>query len=343
MNTLRILIAEDDAVQREIIHDILRDAGYTVDAFGSPREAVSALQKTTCDLLLTDLRMPEMDGLDLLREALRLRPELSVVVMTAYATVQTAVTAMKEGACDYLAKPFDKDELLVVVGKALEQAELRRENRQLRELISDTTALGNLVGQSPAMQKVFDTVRRATRVSSTVLIQGESGTGKEMVARHIHFNGPRKARPFIVVNCAAIPDTLVESELFGHEKGAFTGAETSRQGKFEIANGGTIFLDEIGDMQIESQAKLLRVLQDGVVERVGSSQSRQVDVRVLAATNRDLKSVVADGQFREDLYFRLEVLPIRIPPLRERIEDLTLLIDHFRQKLAKRIVRPAPT
>jgi len=343
MNTLRILIAEDDAVQREIIHDILRDAGYLVDAFGSPRDAVAALQKTTCDLLLTDLRMPEMDGLDLLREALRLRPELSVVVMTAYATVQTAVTAMKEGACDYLAKPFDKDELLVVVGKALEQAELRRENRQLRDLISDTTALGNLVGQSPAMQKVFDTVRRATRVSSTVLIQGESGTGKEMVARHIHFNGPRKARPFIVVNCAAIPDTLVESELFGHEKGAFTGAETSRQGKFEIAHGGTIFLDEIGDMQLESQAKLLRVLQDGVVERVGSSQSRQVDVRVLAATNRDLRAVVADGRFREDLYFRLEVLPIRIPPLRERVEDLTLLIDHFRQKLAKRLGRPAPS
>ena len=342
MNALRILIVEDDDVQREIICDILREAGYTVEAFGSPRKAVAALQKSTCDLLLTDLRMPEMDGLDLLREALRLRPEISVVVMTAYATVQTAVTAMKEGALDYLAKPFDKDELLVVVGKALEQAELRRENRQLRELISDTTALGNLVGQSPAMQKVFDTVRRATRVSSTVLIQGESGTGKEMVARHIHFNGPRKARPFIVVNCAAIPDTLVESELFGHEKGAFTGAETSRQGKFEVAHGGTIFLDEIGDMQLESQAKLLRVLQDGVVERVGSSQSRHVDVRVLAATNRDLKAVVADGQFREDLYFRLDVLPIRIPPLRERIEDLALLIDHFRQKLAKRFGRPAP-
>lgn len=343
MNTPRIVIAEDDGVQREILHDILREAGYDVDVFGSPRDALAALENSVYDLLLTDLRMPEMDGLDLLREALRLRPELSVVVMTAYATVQTAVTAMKEGACDYLAKPFDKDELLVVVGKALEQSELRRENRHLRDLITDATALGNIVGQSSAMQRVFDTVRRATRVSSTVLIQGESGTGKEMVARHIHFAGPRKAKPFIVVNCAAIPDTLVESELFGHEKGAFTGAETSRQGKFEVANGGTLFLDEIGDMQLESQAKLLRVLQDGLVERVGSSQSRRVDVRVIAATNRELKSVVDEGRFREDLYFRLEVLPIRIPPLRERIEDLPLLVDHFRQKLATRLGQPAPT
>ncbi len=342
MNTPRIVIAEDDGVQREILHDILREAGYDVDVFGSPRDALAALENSVYDLLLTDLRMPEMDGLDLLREALRLRPELSVVVMTAYATVQTAVTAMKEGACDYLAKPFDKDELLVVVGKALEQSELRRENRHLRDLITDATALGNIVGQSSAMQRVFDTVRRATRVSSTVLIQGESGTGKEMVARHIHFAGPRKAKPFIVVNCAAIPDTLVESELFGHEKGAFTGAETSRQGKFEVANGGTLFLDEIGDMQLESQAKLLRVLQDGLVERVGSSQSRRVDVRVIAATNRELKSVVDEGRFREDLYFRLEVLPIRIPPLRERIEDLPLLVDHFRQKLATRLGQPAP-
>lgn len=342
MNTPRIVIAEDDGVQREILHDILREAGYDVDVFGSPRDALAALENSVYDLLLTDLRMPDMDGLDLLREALRLRPELSVVVMTAYATVQTAVTAMKEGACDYLAKPFDKDELLVVVGKALEQSELRRENRHLRDLITDATALGNIVGQSSAMQRVFDTVRRATRVSSTVLIQGESGTGKEMVARHIHFAGPRKAKPFIVVNCAAIPDTLVESELFGHEKGAFTGAETSRQGKFEVANGGTLFLDEIGDMQLESQAKLLRVLQDGLVERVGSSQSRRVDVRVIAATNRELKSVVDEGRFREDLYFRIEVLPIRIPPLRERIEDLPLLVDHFRQKLATRLGQPAP-
>ncbi|MFO7973516.1 MAG: sigma-54 dependent transcriptional regulator [Candidatus Hydrogenedentota bacterium] len=343
MNTPRILIAEDDTVQREILEDILEEAGYEVDTYGAPSDALAALEKNTYDLLLTDLRMPEMDGLDLLREALRIRSDLSVVVMTAYATVQTAVTAMKEGASDYLAKPFDKDELLVVIDKALEQHHLRRENQQLRELISDTTALGNIVGQSPAMHKVFDMVRRATRVSSTVLIQGESGTGKELVARHIHFTGPRKTKPFIVVNCAAIPDTLVESELFGHEKGAFTGAEASRQGKFEVANGGTVFLDEIGDMQLESQAKLLRVLQDGILERVGSAQPRKVDVRVIAATNHDLKSIVDEGRFREDLYFRLEVLPIRIPPLRERMEDLTLLVDHFRQKLAKRLGRPAPT
>jgi len=342
MNAPRILIAEDDKVQREILYDILEEAGYEVGAYGSPCDALTALETDTYDLLLTDLRMPEMDGLELLREALRLRPELSVVVMTAYATVQTAVTAMKEGATDYLAKPFDKDELLVVVDKAIEQSNLRRENEQLRKLVTDSTALGNIIGQSPGMQKVFDMVRRATRVSSTVLIQGESGTGKELVARHIHFAGPRKAKPFMVVNCAAIPETLVESELFGHEKGAFTGAEASRKGKFEVANEGTVFLDEIGDMQLESQAKLLRVLQDGVVERVGSSQSRQVDVRVIAATNHNLKAIVDEGRFREDLYFRLEVLPIRIPPLRERMEDLTLLIDHFRNTLAKRLGRLAP-
>ncbi len=343
MNAPRIVITEDDAVQREILGDILQEAEYDVEAYGLPSKALSAIEKSPCDLLLTDLRMPEMDGLDLLRRALRLRPELAVVVMTAYATVQTAVTAMKEGACDYLAKPFDKDELLVVVERALEQTRLRRENRQLRELITDASAMGNIVGKSAPMQKVFDLVNRATRVSSTVLIQGESGTGKELVARHIHFAGPRKSEPFIVVNCAAIPDTLVESELFGHEKGAFTGAETSRQGKFEIANGGTLFLDEIGDMQLDSQAKLLRVLQDGVVERVGSAQGRQVDVRVIAATNRDLKAIVDDGRFREDLYFRIEVFPIRIPPLRERIEDLPLLIDHFRHKLATRLDQPVPT
>jgi DNA-binding NtrC family response regulator len=338
----KILIAEDDTVQREILVDILVQADYDVEAQPSAEGALEALRAESYDLLLTDLRMPEMDGLELLQEARRLRPDIEVVVMTAYATVKTAVTAMKEGACDYLAKPFDKDELLIVVGKATERGDLRRENRQLRDLISDTTSLGNIIGQSPAMGQVFDTVRRAAQVNSTVLVQGESGTGKELVARHIHFNGPRKSKPFIVVNCAAIPDNLVESELFGHEKGAFTGAEASRQGKFEVANGGTLFLDEIGDMHIESQAKLLRVLQDGVVERVGSSQPRTVDVRVIAATNRRLKELVDDRQFREDLYFRLEVLPIRIPALRERIDDLPMLVSHFREKLSKRLGKPSP-
>jgi DNA-binding NtrC family response regulator len=284
-----------------------------------------------------------MDGLELLREAKRVRPDLEVIVMTAYATVQTAVTAMKEGATDYLAKPFDKDELLVVVDRALERGSLRKENQHLRALVSESVSLGNIIGESPAMQQVFDVVRRAVPITTTVLIQGESGTGKELVARHIHFNGPRKDKPFIVVNCAAIPDTLVESELFGHEKGAFTGADTSRPGKFEVADGGTLFLDEIGDMRHDSQAKLLRVLQDGVVERVGATKGAPVDVRVIAATNRDLKALVDERAFREDLYYRLDVLPVRLPPLRERAQDLPLLIQHFREKLSVRIGKAAPT
>jgi DNA-binding NtrC family response regulator len=262
--------------------------------------------------------------------------------MTAHATVKTAVTAMKEGAADYLEKPFDKDTLLIVAERVRERGELRRQNQQLRELITDAVALGNIVGESPAMQRVFERAQRATRVNSTVLIMGESGTGKELIARHIHFQGPRQKKPFIVVNCAAVPDNLVESELFGHEKGAFTGADASRPGKFEAAHGGTIFLDEIGDMHLESQAKLLRVLQDGVVERVGSNRTRQVDVRAIVATNRDLKKAVEDGEFREDLYFRLEVLTVELPPLRERIEDIPLLVSHFREKLAKKLNIPAP-
>ncbi|MCL4217449.1 MAG: sigma-54 dependent transcriptional regulator [Candidatus Hydrogenedentes bacterium] len=339
----RILITEDDKVQRDVLEDILTSSGYTALTAASGTEALAAVENEDFDLLLTDLRMPEMDGMTLLREVKRRRPDIEVVMMTAFATVNTAVAAMKEGAADYLQKPFDKEELLVVVQKVLEHRALREENRQLRELVTDTVSLGNIIGESPAMQEVFDRVRRAVAVNSTVLIQGESGTGKELVARHIHFAGPRKKKPFIVVNCAAIPDTLVESELFGHEKGAFTGAEISRQGKFEVANGGTLFLDEIGDMRLDSQAKLLRVLQDGVVERVGASTTRQVDVRVIAATNRDLRKAVDQGEFREDLYFRLEVLPVRLPPLRERMDDLPLLVSHFRGKLSRRLGKPAPT
>lgn len=338
----RILIAEDDRVQRDTIADILLKSGHTVMTAPSAREALEALDADPFDLLITDLRMPEMDGLELLREARRRRPELDVVLMTAHATVKTAITAMKEGAADYLEKPFDKDELLLVVGRALNQRGLREENQRLRQLVTETTSLGNIIGEGQAMQAVFDVVRRAVPLHTTVLIQGESGTGKELVARHIHFSGPRKGKPFIVVNCAAIPDTLVESELFGHERGAFTGAEKSREGKFETAHGGTIFLDEIGDMELASQAKLLRVLQDGVVERVGGGKPRPVDVRVIAATNRDLKIAVEDGTFRQDLFYRLDVLNVKLPPLRERIEDLPALVRHFREKIAKRIGKAAP-
>lgn len=333
----RVLVTEDDLVQREIISDILSGAGFSVRACGSGAEALALLGEEDADILLTDMRMPGMDGLELLREARRLRPELAVVVMTAHATVRTAVTALKEGASDYLEKPFDKEELLLVMSRTGERAELQRQNRQLRELVTESVSLGNIIGQSGAMRGVFDRTRRAVQVSSTVLILGESGTGKELIARHIHFSGPRRNKPFIVVNCAAIPDTLVESELFGHEKGAFTGAEASRPGKFELAHGGTLFLDEIGDMRLESQAKLLRVLQDGVIERVGSAKPRQVDVRVIVATNRNLRQRVEEGEFRTDLYYRLEVLSIALPPLRERMQDLPLLVAHFREKLGKKL------
>ena len=339
----KILVTEDDQIQREVIVDILEHAEYEAVGAASAENAIEALEADTYDVLLTDMRMPGMDGLALLRQAKRIAPDIEVVVMTAYATVETAVAAMKEGAVDYLSKPFDKEELLVVVAKALERGELVRQNRQLRALVTDSVSLGNIIGESPAMRHVFEVIRRAVPVNSTVLIEGESGTGKELVARHIHVTGPRSNKPFIVVNCAAVPDTLIESELFGHEKGAFTGADTSRTGKFELADGGALFLDEIGDMRLESQAKLLRVLEDGLVERVGSSQPRKVDVRVIVATNRNLAQCVEDGTFRKDLFYRLDVLPIRLPPLRERIQDLPLLVSHFREKLAAKLDRPVPT
>lgn len=332
-----ILIVEDDRVQREILADILQDDGYTTLQAADAEAALELLKSREIALVLTDLKLPGMDGIELLREIRRLNLDAEVIIMTAHGTVKTAVSAMREGAADYLEKPFDKDELCLVVERTLEKAELRRQNRDLWELVSRETALGNIVGQCPAMREVFERIRRAVPVSSTVLILGESGTGKELVARHIHFAGPRRNRPFVVVNCAAIPEHLVESELFGHEKGAFTGAETSRPGKFELAHGGTLFLDEIGDMRLESQTKLLRALQDGTIERVGASKSRQVDVRVIAATNCNLAKRVAEGQFRRDLYYRLEVLTVALPPLRDRVEDLPLLVSHLREKIARKL------
>ena len=342
MNKL-ILLAEDDQVQREILCDILQSCGYRVEPCASGEEAVEKLDSTTPDLLLTDLKMTGMDGMTLLREARRKRPELDIVMMTAHGSVRTAVQAMREGAADYLEKPFDKDELLLVLQRALERTALHAENQRLRALVKQEVSLGNIIGDSQTMREVFQRTTRATQVQSTVLILGESGTGKELIARHIHFEGPRSKKPFIVVNCAAIPDTLVESELFGHEKGSFTGADSARAGKFEAAHGGTIFLDEIGDMPLDAQAKLLRVLQDGLVERVGSNEPRKVDVRVIVATNRNLGKRVEEGSFRQDLYYRLEVLVVSLPPLRDRLNDLPLLVKHFREKLGRKLGMTPPT
>lgn len=339
----RILVVEDDASQREIIADILRDSGFQVDTAANAAQALALVEAQTYDALLTDVRMPGQDGMELLRAVKRIRPDLEVIMMTAHGTIRSAVAAMREGASDFLEKPFEKEELLHVLRRTLERGELRRENARLRAIVAETTYLGNIVGKSPAMQRVFERIQRAVHVDSTVLILGESGTGKELVARHIHFAGRRKDKPFVVVNCAALPDALVESELFGHEKGAFTGADAAKPGKFELAEGGTLFLDEIGDMRLESQAKLLRVLQDGVVERVGGTKPRSVNVRVIVATNRNLRQRVAEGTFREDLFYRLEVLVIELPPLRERLEDLPHLIAHFRKKLGAKLGIVPPT
>lgn len=342
MTAYRILITEDDRVQREIIADILEHSGYEVRASSSGNESLEALGEDSFDVLLTDLKMPNMDGLELMRQAKRVSPDTDAIIMTAHATIKTAVTAIKEGAADYLEKPFDKDELLLVIGRTCERHALRLQNTLLARLVEDSVSLGNIVGKSASMRDVFERTRRAVSVSSTVLIQGESGTGKELIARHIHFSGPRAKKPFIVVNCAAIPDTLVESELFGHEKGAFTGADAARPGKFELAHGGTLFLDEIGDMRLDSQAKLLRVLQDGVIERVGGVKTHIVDVRAIVATNHNLRQCVEDGTFRRDLYYRLEVLSIDLPPLRERMDDLPLLVSHFRDKIARKLNMEPP-
>ncbi|MBI5118427.1 sigma-54-dependent Fis family transcriptional regulator [Candidatus Poribacteria bacterium] len=343
MRTLaKILVVDDGDTQRQIISDVLTRAKYGVAQASSTAEAIEEVTQNHLDLIITDLKMEDGNGIDVLREAKRLSPETEVIVMTAYGSIESAVEAMREGAHDYITKPFDKDVLLVSVQRALEHKRLREENIELRELVETRFTLGGIVGASPKIQKLFRLVERSIPVNSTVLIQGESGTGKELVARSIHYNGPRKTNPFIAVNCAAVPENLIESELFGHEKGAFTGAIQTKKGKFELADGGTIFLDEIGDMSLDLQAKLLRVLQEMQIERVGGTELIPIDVRVIAATNKNLEQEVAKEQFREDLFFRLNVILIEIPPLRERLEDIPPLIDHFQKKLSAKFQRKYP-
>ena len=340
-----ILVVDDDPGVRESFRLILEDHYEVVDVPDGP-QALDVLRASQVDLVLLDIRLPEMDGIEVLERIKALDESLEVILVTAVKTVRTAVAAMKLGAFDYLTKPFEEDELLALCTRALEKRSLVREVAFLRGELARTHDFDEIVGTHAAMQKLYRLVAQVARTTATVLITGESGTGKELIARAVHRQGPRCDRPFVPVNPAAIAETLIESELFGHEKGAFTGAYQRKLGKLELAQGGTLFLDEIGTLKAELQAKLLRVLQEREIERVGGTRPVKIDVRVIAATNVDLKQAVARGAFREDLYYRLNVVPIEVPPLRERIEDLPLLVEHFvrhyGQQFGKRVQGLSP-
>jgi len=333
--TPRILIVDDEERMAGVVAMALARVGYACETCGSAAAALAALEARGADVVVTDWKMPETDGMELLRQLQARRADLPVILITAFASVSSAVAAMRAGAFDYVTKPFDNDELRAVVARALELTRLQRENRYLRQEVASSYTPEAMVAESPRSQAVLDLVRRAAPSRSTVLIQGESGTGKELVARLLHFWSERVGAPFVPVNCKAFAEGVLESELFGHEKGAFTGAVGARAGCFERASGGTLFLDEIGETSSEFQAKLLRVLQDGEVLRVGGTQPRTVDVRVVAATNRVLRDEIAAGRFREDLYFRLNVIPIHLAPLRERREDILPLAHHFLDRHAR--------
>ena len=336
----RILIVEDESGIRLALRGLLRRDGYDVELAESGAQALRMLRETPFDLILTDLALGRgTSGMDVLRASKDHRPETAVVMITAYGSEKIAVEAMKLGAEDYVPKPFDNEELRVVVARALERTRLEREHRMLLERVERDYGFENLVGSGPAMRQVFETIQKVAETDLSVLIRGESGTGKELVARHVHRLSERRTGPFVAVNCAALPEQLLENELFGHEKGAFTGADARRVGKFEAAHEGTIFLDEIGDMASETQAKVLRVLEEKKFERVGGDSLVEADVRVVAATHRDLEAEVKAGGFREDLYYRLNVVGIGIPPLRERLEDLPALVERFLTQVAERLGR----
>ena len=334
----RILIVEDERAIQLALSGLLRREGYEVEVASSGEEALGKLTAAPCDLVLTDLALGRgASGMDVLKAARRLRPETVVVMITAHGSEKIAVEAMKNGAEDYVPKPFDNDEIRLVVQRALERTRLQRENRLLLEQVQKQYGFENLIGTGPAMQRVFATLQKVAETDLTVLVRGESGTGKELVAQALHNLSPRRGRPFVAVNCAAISRELVESELFGHEKGAFTGADARRQGRFEAAEGGSILLDEIGDMAPETQAKVLRVLQERSFERVGGSKPIDVDVRVIAATHRNLEEEVRKQRFREDLYYRLKVVTLELPPLRERPEDIPALAQRFLERVTTRL------
>ena len=332
-----ILVVEDEAKMLRLLELQLQGAGYAVSMADSAERGLEILERNSdhpgkFSLVITDLRLPGMDGLEFLKKVQSSYPLLPIIVMTAFGTVETAVEAMKAGASDYVLKPFSLEDMMITIDKVLELHALRDENIKLKTELGRRYDFGQIIGRSPSMQEVFDAASRVAPTRATVLLGGESGTGKGLLARAIHFHSPRKDAPFTKINCSSIPENLMESELFGYEKGAFTGAAQSHPGKFEQADGGTVFLDEIGDVPAAVQVKLLRVLQEREFERLGGTKTTQVDVRIIAATNQDLRAALEQGTFREDLYYRLNVLPVNLPPLRQRKEDIPYLIDHFLEK-----------
>jgi DNA-binding NtrC family response regulator len=331
----KILIVDDEEGMRRMLGRVLGREGYETCVVGSGAEALLQVAADQFDLVITDIQMPEMDGLALLRELQDYDPALPVVVITAYGTVESAVQALRLGAYDYITKPFETDEIKLTVAKVLERERLLAENRYLHGELEERYSFSGIVGGSAAMQRVFDVVSSVAASNANVLITGESGTGKELIARSIHFSSPRKEKPFIVLNCAALSEGVLESELFGHEKGAFSGALATRKGRFELAHEGTLFIDEVGEMSLTAQVKLLRVIQEHEFERVGGTRTIRTDVRIVAATNKNLEVAVKKGTFREDLYYRLNVVNIPLPPLRERREDIESLARHFLAKYAR--------
>jgi DNA-binding NtrC family response regulator len=331
----RILVVDDEASARHALSEILSDEGYQVKMAADGFRAIAAAQEFLPDLVLTDLKMPGMDGMALLGRLKEIQPEVAVVLMTAFGAVESAVEAMRHGAANYLTKPLNSDELLLVIERALEGVALRRETKVLRDRLTERYDFSSIVGQSAEMRAVFKSIEQVAPSRATVLITGESGTGKELIASALHHNSERKDRPFVKLHCAALAESLLESELFGHERGSFTGADRRRIGRFEQADGGTLFLDEIGEISAATQVKLLRVLQEHEFERVGGNQTVRADVRLVAATNRDLKKLVDEGKFREDLYYRLNVINLRLPPLRERRDDIPGLVMHFVQRFSR--------
>jgi DNA-binding NtrC family response regulator len=332
----RILVVDDDPEIREAVADVLRQAGYDVDEAKDGKKAIKCIETGSYDLVLTDLNLPKVDGMKVLRHVLDESPDTICIILTGFGTIKGSVEAIKMGAFDYISKPVKSDEIVIVVEKALKYRHLERENILLKQQLRKKYQFENFIGDSKPIQKVFELIEKVADTDSTVLITGESGTGKELIAKAIHYNSYRRDNPMVVINCGAIPEELLESELFGHEKGAFTGAHKMRVGRFELANGGTIFLDEIGDMSPNLQVKLLRVLQEQKFERVGGTRTLEIDVRIIAATNKNLINAVNRSSFRQDLYYRLNVIPIRVPPLRHRKSDIPLLIDFFFKRIEPR-------